>query len=66
MTCQNECPDCSCAPCGHLEYSEDYPFEVDSTPIGTQQDRWLRSPANTLTQHCALHPSDAECKIYED
>ena len=67
MTCKTPCAKCVCdAPCGHLSYDDDFPFETDKSALGTQQEKWLNSPATFLDRLCALEPDAVECRTYED
>lgn len=66
MPCSTPCPKCNCAPCGHLPYDDDFPFEADKTALGKSQDEWLNSPSTFLDRLCSTDPSAIECRIYED
>ena len=65
MTCNKQCDNCSCAPCGHLSYDDDFPFEADKSALGTQQAKWLESPSTFLDRLCAIEPGATECRSYE-
>lgn len=67
MACSKPCEDCKCkAPCGHLDYTDDFPFESDSSALGEQQDKWLKSPNSFFDRLCSFDPSAPECLTYED
>ena len=67
MPCSTPCAKCTCeSPCGHLDYSDDFPFEADRTALGVQQDKWLNSPSTYFERLCSTDPSAPECRIYED
>ena len=67
MPCSTPCAKCTCkSPCGHLDYSDDFPFEADRTALGTQQAKWLDSPSTYFERLCSTDPSAPECRIYED
>ena len=67
MPCSTPCAQCTCKPaCGHLDYSDDFPFEADKSALGTQQSKWLESPSTYFDRLCALDPSAPECRVYED
>lgn len=53
-------------PCGHLGYDENFPFEVDSSAMGSQQKKWLESASSFLDRLCSSEPSALECRMYED
>ena len=66
MTCKTPCNNCSCKPCGHLPYDDDFPFEADKSALGTLHEKLLSSPSTFLQRLCALEPGAVECRTYED
>lgn len=66
MTCKTPCSNCTCSPCGFLDYADDFPFETERCGLAALQETWLNSPSTVLTRFCAIYPSAPECKVYED
>jgi len=66
MTCKKPCDNCTCAPCGHLDYDDDIYIEADASPMATQQRKWLDSASSYFDRACSLNPSAPECRVYED